>query len=317
MARASFVVAVWLLCHAVVSSAQSVPPSEPEAEAADRFARGVELFREGAYRAALVEFQRAYGTAPDHRLLYNIGRTQLKLQDYLGAAESYEGYLREGGVDVPTDRRMQVEEALTELRQRVGGIRLSVARSGLAVLLDDVEVGITPLSSPIRTNVGRHRIVLRADDGATAARTIDVAGGDVVHLEMTLAERSHEVAAMPPERTTWSTKRKIALAGWVTGGLLLAGATVTGVLALHAERDLDQVLATRNYNQAEAEDERAEVRTFALTTDILIGVGAAMVLTGTVLWFVGDEPDEPTSAQARPRIEVGFGPLSGVVTTSF
>ena len=63
--------------------------------------RGVELYQDEAYRAALIEFERAYEISPDYRLLYNIGGTKLQLQDFLGAARAYERYLTEGGDEVP------------------------------------------------------------------------------------------------------------------------------------------------------------------------------------------------------------------------
>lgn len=77
------------------------PSDAAREEASGHFQRGVELFQEGAFRAALVEFERAYGIAPDYRLLYNIGQVKLQLQDYLGATQSYERYLEEGGSEIP------------------------------------------------------------------------------------------------------------------------------------------------------------------------------------------------------------------------
>lgn len=317
MQRAPLLVVVWLLVQSV-AVAQSALPREPEVEAGERFARGVELFKEGAFRAALVEFQRAYTTSPDFRLLYNIGRTQLKLQDYLAASQSYERYLREGGTEIAGERRAQVEEALAELRQRVGGIKLVVDRSGLFVLLDDTEVGKTPLASPILTNVGRHRITLRAPDGASAVRTVDVAGNDLIEVAMTLVEP--EVRAQGVEaRDSWTTPRKLALAGWVTGGLLLAGSAVTGVLALRAEDELDDFLQTRSYSEEEAQDERSAVKALAITSDVLLAVGAATVVSATVLWFVsgGDEsrPRDAARVKRTTRLGLGFGQAS--LTTTF
>ena len=92
MKAAGFVV---VLCLLLQSSALAQSP-EQKAQASQHFRRGVELFQEEAFRAALAEFQRAYEIAPDYRLLYNIGQTKLELHDYLGAAQSYERYLQAG-----------------------------------------------------------------------------------------------------------------------------------------------------------------------------------------------------------------------------
>src|SRR5688500_5179247 len=90
------------------TAALAQPTSEPsesqKAEAGAHFNSGVALYQEQAFRAALVEFERAYEIAPDYRLLYNIGQTKLRLQDYLGAVQSYETYLTEGGASIPPER---------------------------------------------------------------------------------------------------------------------------------------------------------------------------------------------------------------------
>ena len=97
-------------------AAQAAPSEETKKQASSHFRRAVELYQEGAFRAALVEFQSAYDIAPDYRLLYNIGQTRLQVQDYLGASRSYEQYLTEGGSQVAPERRTEVETALGALR---------------------------------------------------------------------------------------------------------------------------------------------------------------------------------------------------------
>src|SRR5688572_8817140 len=112
-ARWFTVLCLALACHAsAIAQSQTQPDDPRRAEASAHFRRGVELFQEEAFRAALVEFERAYAIAPDYRLHYNIGQTKLRLQDYLGVVQSYERYLTTGGTGVPAERRTQVEEAL-------------------------------------------------------------------------------------------------------------------------------------------------------------------------------------------------------------
>src|SRR5690349_8071602 len=53
--------------------------------ASEHFERGVMLYGDGAHRAALIEFERAYETLPDFRLLYNIAHVRMLLEDYLAA----------------------------------------------------------------------------------------------------------------------------------------------------------------------------------------------------------------------------------------
>ena len=299
------------------------PPDRREATAAvdasARFQRGVELFKEGAYRGALVEFQRAYELAPDHRVLYNIGLAQVKVQDYLGAAQSYERYLAEGGTSVPSERRARVEQALAELRMRVGRVEVYVDREGATVLLDDVKVGTSPLGEPLRANVGRHLVQVRASDGATESQVIDVAGDDTTTVAFRLGPESALDAT--GSGRAWTPRRKAMVATAAAGGLLLVGGAVAGVLAWRANRDLDDVLAVRDLDRAAYDEHRDALRVRSLTADVLLGVGAATVVTAAVLWLVGSEqrPREPgagaeaASPRTRPhalRVGLGVGRLA-------
>ena len=74
-----------------------------------RFQHGVDLFRDGDYRAAVIEFRRAYELSPNPRVLYNLGEASLEAQDYPAAQSALRRYLDEVGKDVPPARRTQVE----------------------------------------------------------------------------------------------------------------------------------------------------------------------------------------------------------------
>ena len=127
-------------------------------EARSRFGRGVELFKENDYRAALIEFKRAYELAPNYKVLYNLGQTSLELQDYASALKTFEQYLREGGKDVPSKRKAEVEAELGKLRTRVAKITVEVNVEGAEVSIDDIVVGRTPLTEPLTVSAGRRKI---------------------------------------------------------------------------------------------------------------------------------------------------------------
>ena len=74
-------------------------------EAKSHFQRAVDLFHEADFRAALIEFQRAYDAAPNYKVLYNLGQTAQELQDYAGALKAFRGYLDGGGREIPAARR--------------------------------------------------------------------------------------------------------------------------------------------------------------------------------------------------------------------
>jgi hypothetical protein len=305
-----------LLCSSV-AAAQGTVPDDVRARAGQHFARGAELFQEEAYRAALVEFQRAYELAPDYRLLYNIAQAKLQLQDYLGAAQSYEGYLAEGGSAIAGERRTAVEGELAALRERIARVSVTVNRDGADIYLDDVKIGTSPLAGTFVTNVGRHRLSARAPDGATDARIVDVAGGDIseVALELAPPQQAKTIIIDSSERKQpWSTGKKIAVAGWSIGGALLIGGLITGLSTNGASDELDKQLKTADIAPSKVQSQRDTVSTLALTTDILIATGAVAAVAGTLFWLLDKPAEQKAEAETAKskglKLNAGLGSLS-------
>lgn len=311
MGRTRYLMVLCVLLFQVAASAQSDDAAREQASS--HFKRGVELFQDGAHRASLIEFERAYALAPDHRLLYNIAQVKFVLQDFIGTAQAYQQYLTEGGSAVPADRRQEVEAALAALRQRVGQIHLTVNRDGADVYLDDAEVGKTPIVATIPVSVGRHRITVRAPDGATASKVIDVAGTEQVEVSLQLADApdpSETAAASAPVAPPLTVSRKLAIAGWSAGGAVLLGALTTGVMTLSSDRDLDDMFERANLDGARVDDQRDKTKRLATTTDALIITGSVLAVAGTALWLFGgrktvDEDARPATAGLRWRVGPG------------
>src|ERR1043166_1717810 len=67
----------------VEAGQEASPGSGAVTVARQQFAHGVELYRAGAYDAALAAFTRAYELAPTYRILYNLAQVQAQRQDYV------------------------------------------------------------------------------------------------------------------------------------------------------------------------------------------------------------------------------------------
>jgi len=306
MRRYGVVCALWVLLWQTAAFAQTQPPQNARERASAHFQRGVELYEDGAYRAALVEFRRAYEVAPNYRLLYNIGQTQLELQDFLGATQSYEDFLHQGGSQVPEAQRQSLEDALRALRTRVGRIALTVDKDGAEVFIDETLVGRSPIVATIPVNVGLHRLAARSEDGATGSATVEVAGGEIAQVSIEMSAPT-PVAAAQERGMPLSTK--LAIAGWGGGGALLLGSLITGVMALSADNDFDELLSKPNVDPKKEAEERDRLKTLALTTDILFATGAVVALAGTAMWMLGrrEHRKEEEAREKSARLHVDFG----------
>ena len=271
-------------------------------EAKSHFLRAVDLFHEADFRAALIEFQRAYDAAPNYKVLYNLGQTSLELQDYAGALKAFRGYLDGGGREIPAARRTQVEADLKRLESRVARVEISVNVEGADVTVDDVSVGKSPLPQAVLVGAGRRKIAATKAGLSTATRVVDVAGGDKPKVSLELVEQTPQVITVttqpdgtttqkivpiPPQVTTRTTTGP-STAFWIgvaTTGVLAAGTGVLGGLALGAKSTFDSRVQQVGVTTQQVDDARNQTRGFALATDIVGGVTIAAAITTVVLAF--------------------------------
>ncbi len=289
--------------------------SDAGRKASQHFRRGVSLYREGAFRAALIEFERGYAVKPHYRLLYNMGETYLQLAEYLAASDTLLRYLEEGGTEIPPERRDDVEQKLARLRERVALISVSVNRAGAEIFIDDKSVGTSPMVRGVSVNVGRHRVSVRSSDGATASEVVDLAGGDVKELSFALEEKVRQAtpAAIPApvagspnqeraEPAPSSLYRKLALGSFVGAGVLAAG-TITGVFLqrgmLQSYKDAADAPGA-DPNDLASKNEAAWRA--AVVTDVLGGLTVAAAAAGVTFLVMDRKNEDPD----QPELSIGF-----------
>jgi len=301
-------------------AAAAPPPSGAKAEAPDEgrdhFNRGVALFREGDYRAALAEFRRAYEISHNYRALYNIGQTEFEVQDYAGARSSFQKYLVEGGAEIEAGRRAEVEADVKKLSARVARIEIKTNTAGADILLDDTVIGQAPLKEPLLVSAGRRKITVQKGSLPPVTRFVEIAGGDTssVTIDLVAAEPAARpsvaptpVAPPPPARTAlW-----ISLAGT---GALATGAAVTGILALGAHSDAETKLGTRGVAAADVEAAHSKAATLGLVTDVL---GGAAILMGGVTIVLAATSGKSRSVEAKPAATLLLSPRGALLTGRF
>src|SRR6185369_5369446 len=143
-----FAVLASLGLHAALAgpARADTPPPAALKDAGKHFQRGVALYTEADYRAALVEFRRAYETAPNPAVLYNIGQTYYQLQNYAAALMTLQRYLTEAGPAAL--HRKEVEQTLETLQSRVGKVTITTNLAGTDIAIDDEPAGKTPFAEP-------------------------------------------------------------------------------------------------------------------------------------------------------------------------
>ncbi len=258
-----------------------------DAEARRRFDRALELYRDGALDAALVELERAYALRPASKLLYNLAVVRRDLRRYADALETFETYLAEAGATMDRSRRAEVAREIDKLRGFVGVLRIEVTEAGAEVSVDDHVVGVSPLPGPVRVNVGQRRVTA-SRQGRQAATVIAVAGGDEVPVSLRIPRPAAAAAVVPAMAPApMPPASRSSLKPWVAAGVtaaLVVAAAVTGLAALDAKDELARTRFAGSTPSPAARDLESRASSLALATDLLLAGAAAGA--GVTVWFL-------------------------------
>jgi hypothetical protein len=311
---AAALVAALMLGRAVPSRADPVVDGAQAHVAATHFERGVKLYEEQDWRAALIEFDRAYAVSPQYRVLYNIGQCDFQLADYAGARAAFEKYLADGGALVPDARREQVRASIEELGGRVALVRVVTDVDGAEVTVDDTVVGKTPLESPILVSAGRRKIGATKAGRTGAVRVVDLAGEDSVeialNLGLTVSATAGPVVFVKPAPARWRWPTVTAF------GIAAAGLAIGGVFGLEAivdKRNLDRACVDKacppsSQGQIDDSERNAALSTAGMAVGVAsLGVGIAMLLLSPG----GESVRSPSAPAVQPFVGLGFGGAVG------
>jgi len=150
----------------------------------EHFQAGNSLYEEGRYKDALVEYDAAYEISKNWKILFNRGQCLVMLKREPDAIVSFEEYLKDGGDQVPPDRRAQVEGDIKKLKGRLGSIVVNGAPPGSRIDIDGFFAGKTPLPGPIPAGSGYHDVTITPPGGKGAAGSVKVIAGEKVFFEV-------------------------------------------------------------------------------------------------------------------------------------
>jgi hypothetical protein len=185
----------------------------PEQKEAERhFQSGVALFKEAKYAEALAEFERAYEISPQPLVLYNIAGCHRELSQYSEAVAYYGRFLTEGKGKVKPARLAAAQAELDGILARIARVTVSVkpALSDVTLIVDG-----TPLDRaqmPLILPPGEHRVVVRAAGRQEGERSVRVASGDEIAVDLELAELPPPPTQPPVATTTVERTAPVPLA---------------------------------------------------------------------------------------------------------
>jgi ribosomal protein L29 len=311
-----------LLVAALVTTSIHVPSARADQnddEARTRFERGVKLYTDGAFDAALIELKRAYELRKSYRILYNIAQVNQQLKDYKEALNSFQRYLQDGGSEIPGERVTEVKKLIAQLKTRVASIKVTANVEGADILVDDVLVGKTPLAEPIVINAGRRRISLTKTGIQTQTRVIDIAGTDIADVNFDITKPTNDNP--PPNKDTDkqpdgtltpkpAKESSVPWVPWAITGVLAVGTGITGVLALGAQSNLSDERKSTTATRSKLDDAQSKTKTLALVTDVLL---VSTVIMGGISIYLTATSGSSSTKEQPPASTVSFGVGPGSV----
>ncbi len=317
---------------------QPAPSKEQVKEAGTRFKKGLDLFKDGDYQAALIEFRRAYELAPNYNVLYNIGQVYFQLQDYPNALTALQRYIAEGGKNIPSSRHADVDKDIEKLLARVANFNIVTNVVDADITIDDVSVGKSPLTKSIMVSAGKHKITASKAGFTSTTKVVEIASSetqnvpiDPVKIEVApppVVVAPPVEAGTPPPPTELppppppAPTRSVPVAGIVVTSGLTVGAVVMGVLALGASSNLSTLRQSSTATRDSLDSAHDKTVAYALVTDIL--AGSAIVAAGVTLYVGLRTPSKDSAPGAPPAqptsfttVRVGMGPGSVKLVGTF
>lgn len=166
-------------------------------EARAHFDQGVELAARGEFEQALAQFEAAHRSSPNFAVLYNIGQAHIELGHPLLAIAALEHYLRQGALEISTERAEATRAQIAQQKAHVAELTLIIEPPGASIELDGQSVGQAPLLAPLLVDPGVHWLSVRAEGNPPVTRQVTLARGERHRLELT-AVIAPKVAATDP-----------------------------------------------------------------------------------------------------------------------
>lgn len=279
------------------SSIEAGPTAPVADEASQRFQRGVTLFHERSFDAALAEFNRAYELAPDYRVLYNIAQVQAERGDFVAAVKYFRKYLADGATSIGDSRTAEVRAEISRLELRTAKLHVAGNIEGAELLVDGEPMGVLPMPS-VPINAGTRRLTIRKKGFEPQELRLMLTGGEEKTVQLTLRPESSPTdeksllanSATVRDTSSPSTNESSTNTGfWISlaaTGVAGGAAAVFGVLTRKSDNRLDDELGRYPASQQSIDDARSELKRNALLTDgcaalAVVGLGATIYFAAT------------------------------------
>ncbi|HTV17258.1 MAG TPA: PEGA domain-containing protein, partial [Polyangiaceae bacterium] len=198
------------------------------------------LYEDGDYAGAYTKLESAYLASKDARLLWNMAACEKALRHYANVMNLLERYLKEGSAVIGEDDRQATRELVETVREFVNELRLDVQPAGVDVYVDGVKAATTPLSGPLRVDMGKRKLRFEKVGFVPQESEMDLAGGKSLDVKVQLQEELHQGTL----RIVSDPNAVISIDGHVVATAQWTGTLTSGAHTVHVSAEGKQPYKT-------------------------------------------------------------------------
>jgi tetratricopeptide (TPR) repeat protein len=275
----AMLVVPWFVAIAGAQPAPRVVSAEDKKKAGEHFERGRNAYNFGNYDVAISEYQAAFDLTGAAEFIFNIAQTHRTKGNKQAALETYKKYI---AIDP-------------------GGAGVASARSHIEAL--EAELRAEEAAAAARKKAEEDAAKRRTQE-AEAAR---IAAAKIARDEAAAAAKRRVDAAESAQRQ--KNARYFRVAGMLSTGAGVATIGVAGIFGLRARSLSREASDVTGMWTDEADRKVASADSSERTMFVLLGVGAAVAITGGVLYYVGRRSRSEASPTA-PKVTVAPAPMT-------
>lgn len=278
-------------------SRSTAAKDSPEAKAASYLKGGAKAAAVGEWDDAYAEYKLAWSMNPSWEAAAGRGKAAYKTKRYAESIDMLAYYLREApAAKVSAKQRAEAEAWLKDARSKTG-ILVITGPEGGDVLLDDEQIGKTPIADGIPVDPGDHKVEVRFGSTGETKMTPITAGAKVT-LDFTPKKAGPGKTVIVKEEGVFTPQ--VRTAAVIGGGALAVGGIVAGGVMLgvsFAKTDEKREAEANPYGREtamSAAQAASEAKSAALWC--FVGGGAAALGTGAFYFFTRPRVKAPVNA---------------------
>ena len=277
------------------ASAQATDPDTPEYR--DAIALALQEFELGNYPEARAAFERAHKIYPNARTLRGMGLSAFEARNYVEAIELLSAASESPERPLTDEQKAEARGVIERAKSYVSKVEVRLSPADAALAVDGQPARLK--EGHLVLNPGDYQLRAHAQGRQPVVLTISAQAGRSTTITISLPPAGQGGAATSRQgRSAWP---------YVVGGAgaaLLVTSAITGALTSSAE---DGLRSSCRKGVCD-EDARDRGKSLQVTTNVLLPIGAALLIGGAAWWFLDASPAESDRAERQTTLALGCVP---------